>query len=176
MMDSMKTVTMAFSVILIVIFASGCISGDMAGVSHGEREVCSNGACFSQDEVSDGGELGEVCFNGTCFQAEIADEYEEMKKGLMNRESMDQGKGMLFIFEKEGVYPFWMKNTSIPLDIIWMDGDGQVVFISRDTQPCESDTCPDTNPGRKAKYVLEINAGISERIRLEVGDVFEFRL
>ncbi len=100
MMDSVKTITMTFSVILIVIFASGCISGDMAGVSHGEREVCSNGACFSQDGVSDGDELDEVCFNDTCFQVEIADEYEEMKKGLMNRESMDQWKGMLFVSKR----------------------------------------------------------------------------
>ena len=155
MMDSAKIITMAFSCFFIVLVASGCIS---------------------QDEVSDVGELGEACFNGTCFQVEIADEYEEMKKGLMNRESMDQGKGILFVFENEGVYPFWMKNTIIPLDIIWMDGDGQVVFISRNTQPCESDPCPDTNPGRKAKYVLEINAGISDQIGLVLGDKMDIRL
>ena len=60
-----------------------------------------------------------------------------MKNGLMFRENMDSDRGMLFIFEKEGEYPFWMKNTLIPLDIIWINKDKEVVFISENAQPCE---------------------------------------
>ncbi len=154
----MKSIAVAFSCIFLVLVASGCISHD------------------AQDDMGDGGEPDEACFEGTCFQVEIPGNDEEMAIGLMHRESMDQGKGMLFIFKQEGIYPFWMKNTIIPLDIIWMDGDGRVVFISRDTQPCESDPCPSTNPWRGAKYVLEINAGISDRIGLQVGDEMDIRV
>ena len=150
-----KLFALAFSFSFLVLLASGCVS---------------------QDDISDGDELGEVCFEGTCFQVEIPGDDIGMARGLMHRESMDQGKGMLFIFKSEGIYPFWMKNTLIPLDIIWMDDDGQVVFISRDTQPCESDPCPSTNPGRMAKYVLEINAGISDRIGLQVGEKMDIRV
>jgi len=77
---------------------------------------------------------------------------------------------MLFIFEEEGVYPFWMKNTFIPLDMIWIDNSGTVVFISKNTPPCEQEPCPTIAPGRKAKYVLELCGGTADRIGLTVGD------
>ena len=77
---------------------------------------------------------------------------------------------MLFVFEKEGIYPFWMKNTLIPLDIIWLDRDGKVVFIKEDAQPCTNHICPKINPNKKAKYVLEVNSGIIKQIGLSVGD------
>jgi hypothetical protein len=57
-----------------------------------------------------------ACFSGKCFSLEVARTPDERQYGLMNRESLDPDKGMLFVFEKEGVYPFWMKNTKIPLD------------------------------------------------------------
>lgn len=76
---------------------------------------------------------------------------------------------MLFVFEKEALYPFWMKNTLIPLDMIWMDAKGKVVDI-KTASPCTTDPCPTTAPNGPALYVLEINADMSKFIKLKVGD------
>ncbi|MDD2697122.1 MAG: DUF192 domain-containing protein [Candidatus Pacebacteria bacterium] len=116
-----------------------------------------------------------VCFGSNCFQVEIADNSLERSQGLMFRQKLDSDKGMLFIFENEGEYPFWMKNTLIPLDIIWINGDKEVVFISENAQPCmEEFSCPSINPGKNARYVLEINGGISEKIGLNIGNKANF--
>lgn len=111
-----------------------------------------------------------VCFNDNCFTVYLALTPYELFKGLMFVEHLDEDKGMLFVFEKDGIYPFWMKNTLIPLDIIWIDLNGKAVFISRNIQPCKSILCTSINPGKQARYVLEINAGISDKIGLAVGD------
>lgn len=112
-----------------------------------------------------------VCFKSECFTAELAITPEEQSRGLMFREQMDEDRGMLFVFESEGVHSFWMRNTLIPLDIIWIDSSSKVVFISKNVQPCKSVSCPTVNPGTNAKYVLEINAGLSDQMDLSVGDL-----
>lgn len=118
---------------------------------------------------------GRVCFNDKCFNVSLATTPVEQERGLMFVNHLDEDRGMLFIFQEDGVYPFWMKNTLIPLDIIWIDSSGKVVFISRNTQPCTS-TCPNIDPGKQARYVLEINAGISDKIGLAVGDEVKINL
>src|SRR4030042_2848822 len=67
------------------------------------------------------GKQNQVCFKKHCFSVELAVTPEEREEGLMFRKNLDSDKGMLFIFEKEGKYGFWMKKTLIPLDIIWID-------------------------------------------------------
>jgi len=111
-----------------------------------------------------------VCFEENCFQVELARTQAEKEKGLMFRKQLDKGRGMLFIFDREGIYPFWMKNTLIPLDIIWIDAAGKVVFISQNVQPCKSVICPTIIPPAKAKYILEVNAGICKELGLKLGD------
>jgi uncharacterized membrane protein (UPF0127 family) len=111
-----------------------------------------------------------ACFENNCFEVELAITPEERNRGLMFRESLERNKGMLFIFEKEGEYPFWMRNTLIPLDMIWISEEGEVVFIEENAEPCSDSFCPGINPEKNAKYVLEINGGISNNIGLEVGD------
>ena len=119
-------------------------------------------------------QLSSVCFGnppvGGCFQVELARTESERDQGLMYRKELDKNKGMLFIFDKEGIYPFWMKNTLIPLDMIWIDGNNKVVFISQNVQPCKSFICPTIFPPVKAKYVLEINAGLCDKMGLKIGD------
>ncbi len=111
-----------------------------------------------------------------CFQIELAENIFQQEKGLMYRTSLDKDKGMLFIFDKEVDYPFWMKNTLIPLDMIWIDQNSKIVFIKENAEPClpaeagGSGDCPAIDPGKNAKYVLEINGGLAKEINLKVGD------
>jgi hypothetical protein len=112
----------------------------------------------------------QICINDHCFQVELAKTPEDRAQGLMFRKDLDDNKGMLFIFEEEDIYPFWMKNTLIPLDILWINIKKEIVFIYKNAHPCITEPCPIINPGRKAKYVLELKGGSSDKIGLVEGD------
>ncbi len=118
----------------------------------------------------------KVCFSSRCFFVQLAKTNAEREKGLMNVTKLDKDSGMLFIFDKAGVYPFWMKNTLIPLDMIWINEKNEVVFIGQNVQPCKNFICPVVNPKVSAKYVLEINAGISNEMGLKFGDKIELKI
>ena len=111
-----------------------------------------------------------VCIRDSCFEAELATTSEERSRGLMYRESLAMDDGMLFVYPSEGIYQFWMKNTLIPLDMIWISSARKIVNINRSAQPCQPDYCPAINPGAESQYVLEINGGLSDRLGFEVGD------
>jgi len=102
--------------------------------------------------------LREVRIGTQTFLVEIADSREEWSRGLMFREKLEPNHGMLFVFDEEGLHPFWMKNTLIPLDVIWISGDGKVID-KQTVSPCIEDPCPVYSPENKAKYALEVNAG-----------------
>lgn len=141
--------------------------------------ACSCGQWEVQYDLSELSEPGKswprrVCFNNHCFEVELAVLPEERAKGLMYRQRLDSDRGMLFVYEDEGLYNFWMKNTIIPLDMVWISPDKEVVFIARDVKPCKVEPCPIIYPGRKAKYVLELNANVSTKIGLEIGDRLRF--
>ena len=112
----------------------------------------------------------QLCFRNDCFNVELSLTPKEREQGLMFRNYLEENKGMLFIFAEEEEYSFWMKNTLIFLDIIWLNKDKEVVFISKNNQPCKNDECPKINSSQKAKYVLELNKGIADKIGLEIGD------
>ena len=122
------------------------------------------------------GLLSSVCVNGNCFQVELARTETERDRGLMYRTELDKNKGMLFIFDNEGIYPFWMKNTVIPLDMLWIDGNGKVVFIAQNVQPCKTLICPSVFPTGSAKYVLELSAGMCQQFGLKVGDKIDINI
>lgn len=110
---------------------------------------------------------GQVaCINDNCFNVEIAETNRERVKGLMNREFLDKDSGMLFIFPKEDIWSFWMKNTLIPLDIIWVNENSSIVEIKQNVQPCKENTCTIYSPKNKSKYVLEINAGLVDNLNI----------
>jgi uncharacterized membrane protein (UPF0127 family) len=111
----------------------------------------------------------KICFGNNCFYVEIAGTTKEKEQGLMFREALPSNAGMLFVFNDEGIYPFWMKNTFIPLDILWLSKTKEVVFISKNAKPCKNESCPLIFPDKKAKYVLEINGGISDKLNLKIG-------
>lgn len=114
-------------------------------------------------------DASRVCFGEKCLNIEIADEYNERQKGLMFREELDGDSGMLFIFESSGEYDFWMKNTLIPLDIIWISEDMKIVDI-QGAAPCVEDPCRSYIPKGNAKYVLEVNSGFAEENGIDIGD------
>ncbi|MGM0441675.1 MAG: DUF192 domain-containing protein [Elusimicrobiota bacterium] len=113
-----------------------------------------------------------VTFNDTEFSVEIADSSEERAKGLMNRKHLSEDNGMLFVYNKENSRSFWMKNTTIPLDIIFLDSDLEVINIeAADPEPDTSDEdLQRYRSERPAQYVLEINQNRSEEIGLEKGN------
>jgi len=117
-----------------------------------------------------GGGITQVCFNDECIKVDVAVTHEERAKGLQFRKSMERNEGMLFIFSSSIRQSFWMKNTFIPLDIIWMDGRKRIVFIIPNILPCETEQCSVYTPDADAKYVLEVNAGVTTELGLVVGD------
>ena len=118
----------------------------------------------------------QVCFgHDACLRVEVADTDAERQKGLMHRRSLPKVHVMLFIFPQEGVWGFWMKNTKIPLDIIWMDSAGKVVGIARNAQPSGLDQPPVLKNDRPAKFVLEANAGFADCHKIAVGASAEIR-
>ena len=125
--------------------------------------------------VFNGGE-NRICSEDRCFQVELAQSPEERAQGLMFKKEVGEDKGMLFIYEEEGIYKFWMKNTLIPLDIIWLNSEGEVIFISNNTQPCEEDLCPTYGTNLNSKYVLEINAGKAAESNIVVGSKLDILL
>ena len=112
--------------------------------------------------------------DGHVVQVELATDDTTRAQGLMFRDQMPDGHGMLFLFNKTGDYPFWMKNTLIPLDIIWIDEQKRVVGISRETPPCKADPCPSYPPGGMARYVLEVGGGVAGRHGLANGQTLRF--
>jgi uncharacterized protein len=116
-----------------------------------------------------------VCFKNNCFLIEIASTPQERSRGLMFRENLPENEGMLFVFEKEGDYSFWMKNVLIPLDIIWINKDGEIVYIAENLQPGTDIEYGTIKPNQKAKYVLEINGGLAAQIGLTIRDLIEIR-
>ncbi len=98
---------------------------------------------------------------------EVADTSEDRKQGLMNRKNLKKNHGMLFIFETTAPHRFWMKNTPLSLDIIWLSEALKIVHIYKNAVPNSTKII---TPPVKARYVLEINAGLSEEWGLRVGD------
>ena len=100
------------------------------------------------------------------FTVEVADEPDERSRGLMFVESMPRSQGMLFLYEAPHTAMFWMKNTLIPLDMIFVGEDGVVKHIHHEAQPLDTTTIPG-GPGVLA--VLEINGGMARDLGIDVG-------
>lgn len=100
------------------------------------------------------------------FNLEVADTEPTRETGLMNRDSMPANHGMLFVFQDEIPREFWMKNTRIPLDILFLDSSGKVVS-SKSMKPYDLNT---TTSDAAAKYAIELNAGAAQSSGVSVGD------
>ena len=122
-----------------------------------------SGGCAAQNYVELGNEKISV---------EVADTVVAMSRGLMYREELCENCGMLFVFNEEREHSFWMKNTLIPLDIIFINASGYIVDVLS-ADPCDVDPCPHYVPSAKAKYVLEVNQNrfediIGEKVKIKI--------
>ena len=116
-----------------------------------------------------------VELGGERFQVEVADDDAERARGLMFRDVLPAGHGMLFVHDREEPQAYWMKNTRIGLDILYFDAGRRLVAQQRDVPPCSAgDRCPPYPSRRPALYVLELNAGEAARLGLQDGAVLEF--
>jgi len=116
-----------------------------------------------------------VCIRGICFESEIAVTAAERSLGLMYREVLTKDRGMLFVFPEESLHRFWMKNTLIELDIIFIAADRKVVSISHRARPCRKEPCELYSPAGSVAYALEIAGGLAASYGFTAGDLVEFR-
>lgn len=102
---------------------------------------------------------------------EIVDRRDEITRGLMYRPHMPENSGMLFIFPGEEIRSFWMKDTYISLDIIFVNSQKEIETIQANTQPLSTEPVPSHTP---AQYVIEVNAGFAEKHQIRTGDRINF--
>lgn len=116
-----------------------------------------------------------VELKGQRFAVEIADDGPERNRGLMFRDQLADGTGMLFLHDIEEPLAYWMKNTRIPLDIFYFDHQRRLVSVSRGVPSCSlGDRCPPYPSAAPALYVLELNAGEASRLGVARGDELVF--
>lgn len=149
-----------------LLLTSGCTQSDRSETESGETppEVHVN-IPFRPD-----GTL-EIARDGVVYHEltiEIAESDSSRARGLMQRDGLPPDSGMLFIFPTETEQGFWMANTRIALDLIFIRADGGVQSVSKYIQPMRTETVPSRGP---AKYVLEVAAGVTDSIGLTEGDV-----
>lgn len=106
--------------------------------------------------------------SGKNFEIELAISDQQRAHGLMHREKLADNQAMLFVFPKKDRHGFWMKNTRIPLKIIWISDDGKAQEIAR-AEPCHTEYCPSFIPKNSVKYVLEVEKNNLEDVR--IGDI-----
>ena len=100
----------------------------------------------------------------------------EMALGMMYRDSVANGEGMLFVHQRQGLNPYWMGHCTFPLDMIWMDASHRIVEISPDTPPCttKASLCANYGGHQTAQFVLELGGGEAHRLGLSLGQTLQF--
>jgi uncharacterized membrane protein (UPF0127 family) len=111
-----------------------------------------------------------VEIDGHRYTIEIAEDADSRAHGLMDRTEMAADHGMLFVFQDDAMRSFWMKNTKIPLDMLFFDKDLKLISVQHSVPPCLGDPCPGYSSGAPARYVLELNAGQAQMLGATPGD------
>ena len=109
----------------------------------------------------------QMTIGGKQFMLEVANTEETMARGLMHRDSMPADRGMIFVFPSEDERTFWMKDTRIPLDIIYVDSAGKVVSV-KSMKPYDLTAVPSDGP---VLYAIELNQGTAASLGVKAGDV-----
>ncbi len=151
-----------YLLLALVILAASVVSCRTASPSKPSQADSGNGARSAQSPT--------VVFpDGFSVQVRLALTPEEQARGLMFVKDLPPDRGMLFLFKTDEQRAFWMKNCFIPLDLIWLDQDFQVVDITHDAPPCKTDPCPNYYPNRAIRNVLEVLGGTADAHHLEIG-------
>lgn len=112
---------------------------------------------------------GAVSFsNGFTLHVEMADTETLRESGLMHRTALAENAGMLFVYPDEDIRGVWMKNTLLALDVLFLSESGKIASMLPNLQPCRHDPCPVYSSKRKARYMLEVNAGFIDRHRIKL--------
>jgi uncharacterized membrane protein (UPF0127 family) len=120
--------------------------------------------------------LKDIKVDGKALTVEIANSRHKKQNGLKFRKELPENEGMLFLFGLEGFYNFWLKDTLIPLDIIWIDRNFKIVYIVTNAESCiteDPDECEVYTSPTAARYVIEVNSGWTGRNGVNVGDSVE---
>ena len=133
-----------------------------------------------EKEVSSTSQSAMVTLHGNdgnpfAISAEVATTIEQLSRGLMFRTTLAQNEGMLFVFPHVATETFWMKNTLIPLDMIFIDENSTIVSIKH-AVPCAKDPCTLYNSGKPVKYVLEVNGNLTSRYEIKEGSKVEITI
>jgi len=139
--------------------------------------VLAGAGCGTQKAAPEDLALSTVTLpNGQQIRAEVEISPVDMQKGMMFRDSLERGRGMLFIHQTPGLNAYWMYQVRIPLDIVWMDAGHRIVEISPDTPPCKTKAslCPTYGGHETAQFVLELGGGEARRFGLGLGQALQF--
>src|SRR5699024_2540540 len=157
----------AFPLLLFIVFA-GCKQNEQSrhtGLDTGEIRFTKDRTLSFYD--ASGNELKTISI-------EVAKSPYEQQTRLMYRKSMKENRGMLFVYDRERPRPnFYMKNTYIGLDLVYIDAQKKIVDFNKNAKPLDESLLPSNAP---AQYVLEINAGMADKWGLEEGDKVKFQL
>jgi len=174
---SIYNVTIAIILLLIIIIGSMIIFVHPAKktVRKTAETINEQPAAPSKPVFRKDGELrfidGKTTKVITTIDIEVADDNAEREQGLMYRDTMAENAGMLFMMETEEPQAFWMKNTILPLDILFADSDHRIVSIHTNCKPYSLDQI---ESGKPALYVVEVNAGYTAKYGIKVGDKISF--
>lgn len=157
-------------ILVIALIFGGLISTGILDFSKNSSEQNSQDSTIPEPPFKKEGEL-TFLKNQEKLTIEIADNDAETTQGLMFRRSMPDSCGMIFVMKENEPHSFWMKNTYIPLDIIYLDESKKIVTIQANTTPFSEAEVPSYE---KAKFVLEVNAGYCKRKGIEKGDVVKW--
>lgn len=110
------------------------------------------------------------------IKVEVADSSKEIEKGLMYREELSYESGMIFIMPYERDWHFWMKNTKIPLDMIFVDKNLDIIHVKERAEPCLTENCESYNSNNSVNYIIEVNAGWTFDKGVKAGDKVMFNI
>lgn len=160
------TITLLLSFLLLL---SGCKLVDTA-----KETYTALVKKFSSDTLPTKDIVVKTESSNITMTVEVADDEGEREKGLMERDQLEEGKGMLFVFADEAPRQFWMKNTKIPLDIIFFNSKREVVYIVEGMSPCNVTQCPSYSSLQPAMFALEVPAGWASTRKIVVGNTFDY--
>jgi len=172
---SIRRVMLALALIAIVALISTVVLRNLMHIAPQSSTATTNASDSTLQTISKPEtRTTRILILNITLTVELAETQAQRIQGLSGRDSMPSDYGMLFIFNNESRWGFWMKDMKFPLDIVWFSSDRRVVFIEQNLLPCSPENCPLFTPPVDALYVLEVNAGFVEAHNISLDDTFAF--